>query len=116
MGEAELLLPSKLLRNVVQYDLLLLFIINAFLLPLEGVVFAKVFYVLRVYQVLLACILVVVLFEMMYLILIFIVTVMSGSKTKVRQLFAVLRMAEEGFSRDAATMLGIKDLENFYDG
>lgn len=77
--------------------------------------FAKVFYVLRVYQVLLACILVVVLFEMMYFILIFIVTMMTGSQAKVRQLLAILRMAEEGFSRNAATMLGIKDGENFYD-
>ena len=77
--------------------------------------FAKVFYILRVCQVLLACVLVVVLFEMMYFILVLIVTMMARSQAEVRQLLAVLRLADEGFFRNAADMLGIKDGENFCD-
>ena len=77
--------------------------------------FAEVFDVLRVYQIFLACILVVVLLEVVYLILVLIVTMMSRSEAKVGELFAILCVAEEGFSCDTSAVLGIKDLEDFYN-
>ncbi len=61
-------------------------------------------------------VLIVVLLEMMYFILVFVVTMMSWSETKVRQLFPILRVVEEGSSRDAASMLGVEEIEDLNDG
>ena len=111
--DSELLLLPKLERNVVHHDLLFLFILDTLLFAFHGIVLAEVLNVLGMYQVLLACVLIMVLLEVMDLVLILIVTVMPRPETEIGQCLAILGMLEEGFSRDAARVRRIENFKHF---
>ena len=77
------LLPV-LRRNIVQHNLLPLLLLHAFLLQFHLFVLAKVRDVLGMNQIFNLCVLVVILFEMVNFVLVFIITVVSRPQTKVR--------------------------------
>ena len=83
MIRIQLLLSPELGRNVANDDLLLLFVLDALLFPLHLIVLPEVRNIFRVYQVLFASVLIMISFEMVYLVFILVVSVVARSKAKV---------------------------------
>jgi hypothetical protein len=85
----KLLLPSELLGNVVDDDLLLLFVLNTLLLPVHLVMLRKVRNILWMNQILLAGVFAVILLKVMDLILVLIIAMVAWAKSKIWKVFAV---------------------------
>ena len=108
-------LPPEFRRDVVQYNLLPLLLLNALLFSLHLFMLAEMLNVFWVNEVLDLCVLVVVFLKVVNLVLIFVVTMVSGPKAKVRKLCARLDLLKKGLFSDTTGLGWIEYLKYVHD-